>query len=185
MGRILVAYATKHGSTEEVAEAVAERLREQGVDVETRPAAEADDLASYEAVVLGGALYMGRWHADARRFLKRHRRALAAKPLAVFAMGPAPATDEALAESRAQLDRPLAKVPELEPLAVAIFGGVVDPAKLSFPFNRMPASDARDWDAIRTWAEEVAEVADQSGSSGITSPGERPSRTARVTAVDP
>ena len=172
MGRILVAYATQHGSTEEVADAVAERLREQGVDVETR-------------LALGGALYMGRWHADARRFLKRHRRALAAKPLAVFAMGPAPATDEALAESRAQLDRALAKVPEVEPLAVTIFGGVVDPSKLSFPFNRMPASDARDWDAIRSWADEVTEIADQSGSSGITSPGERPSRTARVTAVDP
>jgi hypothetical protein len=47
-------------------------------------------------------------------------------------------------------------VPELEPLSVAIFGGVVDPAKLPFPLNRMPASDARDWAAIEAWAEEVA-----------------------------
>jgi menaquinone-dependent protoporphyrinogen oxidase len=156
VARMLVAHATKRGSTEEVADAIAAHLRARGLEVESLPAVSVGDVSPYDGVVVGGALYMGRWHSDARRFLKRHRRALAARPLAVFAMGPAPATDDALAESRGQLDRALAKVPELEPAAVAIFGGVVDPAKLSFPLNRMPASDARDWDAIRAWADEVA-----------------------------
>jgi hypothetical protein len=41
---------------------------------------------------------------------------------------------------------------------VAVFGGAIDPARLRFPFNRMPASDARDWDAIRTWTAEIAPV---------------------------
>ena len=153
---IVVAYATKHGSTLEVAEAIAASLRDEGHDVDVVAAADVRKLDDYSAVVLGGALYVGRWHHDAIGFLKRHRRSLAARPLAVFAMGPAPATEEALAESRGQLDRALARVPELEPAAVAIFGGVVDPSKLRFPFKHMPASDARDWDAIRAWAAAVA-----------------------------
>jgi len=95
-------------------------------------------------------------HQDARRFLTRHRQALAERPLAVFAMGPRTLGEEDVAESRRQLDHDLAKFRELEPVAVAIFGGVVDPAKLRFPFKRMPASDARDWDAIHAWADEVA-----------------------------
>jgi menaquinone-dependent protoporphyrinogen oxidase len=153
---ILIAYATKHGSTREVAEAVAATLREEGLEVEVKPAGEARALDAYDGVVLGGALYMGRLHRDAKRFLSRHRGALAALPVAVFAMGPRTLEEKAVAESRAQLDRALAEVPELEPVAVAIFGGVLDPAAQHFPFNRMPAADARDWDAIRLWARELA-----------------------------
>jgi menaquinone-dependent protoporphyrinogen oxidase len=151
--RILVAYATKHRSTREVAETIAESLRECGHEVSCRPAGEVRALDDYEGVVLGGALYAGRWHRDAVRFLARHRRALAALPLAVFAMGPKTLDESDIAASRAQLDAALAKVPELAPDRAAVFGGVVDPATLHFPFNRMPASDARDWAAIRAWAE--------------------------------
>jgi menaquinone-dependent protoporphyrinogen oxidase len=74
----------------------------------------------------------------------------------VFALGPKTADAQGLAESRAQLDKALAKVPEVEPRSVAVFGGVVDPAKLRFPLSRLPASDARDWGAIDNWADEVA-----------------------------
>ena len=85
---ILVAYATKRESTHEVADAVAARLRELGHEVDVRPAAEVGTLEPYGAVVLGGALYAGRWHRDARRFLAKHRDELARIPVAVFAMGP-------------------------------------------------------------------------------------------------
>jgi menaquinone-dependent protoporphyrinogen oxidase len=153
---VLVAYATKHGSTREVAQALAETLRDNGLQVDTRPAAEVDDVASYEGIVLGGSLYVGRWHPDALRFLERHLHALATLPVAVFAMGPRTAEEHDLADSLAQLERALAKVPAVEPFTVAVFGGVVDPTKLRFPFSRMPASDARDWDAIRAWGQVVA-----------------------------
>jgi hypothetical protein len=49
-------------------------------------------------------------------------------------------------------------VPDVSPSAVAIFGGVVDPSKLRFPLSRMPASDARDWEAIASWAKDVAAI---------------------------
>jgi menaquinone-dependent protoporphyrinogen oxidase len=154
--RVLVAYATKKGSTKEVAEAVADVLREHGADVDFRRADDVTDVGAYEAVVLGGALYMGRWHSDAQRFLLKHRNALSVLPVFVFGMGPQTLEEKDVAGSRGQLDGALARVPEVEPVSVAIFGGVVDPAKLHFPFNRMSASDARDWDAIRSWAEEVS-----------------------------
>ena len=153
---ILVTYGTKHGSTREVADAVAQTLKEQGLDVETLPAARVDDLTSYAGVVLGGALYMGRWHPDAVDFLERHRHALATLPVAVFGMGPRTMEKHDEEESRTQLLKALAKVPEVDPLAPAIFGGVIDPEVLRFPLNRLPASDARDWGTIRAWATELA-----------------------------
>jgi menaquinone-dependent protoporphyrinogen oxidase len=153
---LLVAYATKHESTHEVADAVAARLRELGVEADVRPAHAVETLEPYAGVVLGGALYMGRWHRDARHFLSHHRDALSSLPLAIFAMGPLTLEEKDVAGSRKQLDRALAKEPALEPLVVAIFGGVVDPNEQHFPFTHMPASDARDWDAIRSWAESIA-----------------------------
>jgi menaquinone-dependent protoporphyrinogen oxidase len=152
---VLVAYATKHGSTGEVAEAVADALRTDGHDVELSAAAEVRTVDGYDAVVLGGAIYTGRLHRDAARFLKRHRHALEAKPLAVFALGPKSLDAADVASSRAQLDSALARFPELAPVAVAIFGGVLDPAQHRFPLNHLPASDARDWDAIRAWGVDV------------------------------
>ena len=153
---LLVVYASKHGSTQEVAEAIARRLGESGLEVELRCAADVADLTAYDGVVLGGALYFGRLHQDAARFLAKHRLELAERPPAIFALGPKTADAQGLAESRAQLDKALAKVPEVEARSVAVFGGVVDPAKLRFPLSRLPASDARDWDAIDEWADDVA-----------------------------
>jgi menaquinone-dependent protoporphyrinogen oxidase len=154
--KTLVAFATKRGSTRAVAAAIAESLAGRGLDVDLRAAAEVEDLRGYDAVVLGGALYVGRWHADARRFLRRHRAALTGLPLAVFGMGPLTLEPGDVEGSRKQLQRALAHTPELHPVAVGVFGGVVDPSKLHFPFKNMPASDARDWDAIEAWAGETA-----------------------------
>jgi Flavodoxin len=155
---ILLAYATKHGSTQEVAEAIAETIGTSGHEVDVRAAADVRDLDAYDGVILGGSLYMGRWHRDAIDFLERHRHELATTPIAIFAMGPQTLADADVAGARAQLDKALAKVPDVSPSAVAIFGGVVDPSKLRFPLSRMPASDARDWEAIAAWAKDVAAI---------------------------
>jgi menaquinone-dependent protoporphyrinogen oxidase len=157
-GTILVTYGTKHGSTRDVASAVAETLQERGLDVDTLPAARVDDLSAYAGVVIGGAIYMGRWHPDAVGFLEQHRHALARMPVAVFGMGPRTMDEHDAEASRAQLVKALAKVPEVEPYAVAVFGGVIAPHALRFPFSRFPASDARDWGAIRAWATNVSEA---------------------------
>ena len=63
-------------------------LRGIGLDADVRPAAEVRDVGRYDVVVLGGAFYMGRWHRDARRFARRHRHALADRPVWLFCSGP-------------------------------------------------------------------------------------------------
>jgi menaquinone-dependent protoporphyrinogen oxidase len=153
---VLVAFATKRGSTEEVAQAVAATLRQAGLDVMLQPANAVGDLGDYDAVVLGGALYMGRLHRDARRLLRRFHKDLAEMPVAVFGMGPLTMTPHDVDGSRKQLDAALRKTPDVVPVAVTIFGGVVHQDEQTFPFNHMPETDARDWSVIHAWAEEVA-----------------------------
>jgi menaquinone-dependent protoporphyrinogen oxidase len=155
MTRTLVAYASKHGSTEEVARVIGARLCDAGHNVDIRDAATVTDVEPYDAVVLGGSLYMGRWHADAREFLRHHRIAVEERPLAVFALGSRTLDEHDVADSRRQLDNALEHL-DLHPNLVTVFGGVVDPAKLRFPLNRIPPSDARDWTAIAAWAADVA-----------------------------
>ncbi len=159
---ILVAYATRYGSTQEVAEAVAATLRERGLVVDIQPMREVRTLDQYRAVVLGAPLYMFHWHKDALHFLARHREALTQRPVAIFALGPFHAEEKEFQEVRKQLDQELAKFPWLRPTAIAIFGGKFDPQKLTFPHNLVPAlgnmsaSDVRDWTAIRAWASDLA-----------------------------
>lgn len=155
MTRTLVAYASKHGSTEEVARAIGAHLSAAGHHVDIRDAAIVTDVEPYDAVVLGGSLYMGRWHADARDFLRHHRAAVAERLVAVFALGSRTLDEHDVAGSRRQLDTALDRL-DVQPPLVAVFGGVIEPGKLPFPLNRIPPSDARDWTAIAAWAGEVA-----------------------------
>ncbi len=159
---VLVAYATRYGSTQEVAEAVAATLRERGLAVDISPMREVRSLDQYHAVVLGAPLYMFHWYKDALQFLERRREALTQRPVAIFALGPIHAEEKEFQGAHEQLDKELAKFPWLRPEAIAIFGGKFDPEKLTFPHNlvpalkKMPASDIRDWTAIRTWANDLA-----------------------------
>jgi len=82
-GRLLLVYATRHGSTREVADAVADELKVRFADVDVREAGEAPGPAGYDAVVVGGPMIMG-WHRAAARYAKQHRDALAAVPFALF-----------------------------------------------------------------------------------------------------
>ena len=152
--RILVAYATKHGSTTEVAEEIAAELRADGADVDIRQARAVRDLDPYEAVILGAPLYMGRWHGDARGFLKRFDRELADRPLAVFALGPVKEDGSDVEGAQRQLDAAVAKV-RVKPVDVVLFAGALNPERLPFPLNRMARSDVRDWIRIRAWARGV------------------------------
>jgi menaquinone-dependent protoporphyrinogen oxidase len=161
---VLVGYATQYGSTQEVAEAIAETLREGGVTADLRPLQEVRDLSEYSAVVLGAPLMKARFHKDALGFLKKQRQALTERPVAVFALGPVhePHDEEEWQSSRGQLDKQMAEFPWLSPAAVELFGGVFDPAKLPFPLNKLagqePATDARDWTAIRAWAADLKPI---------------------------
>ncbi|MBZ0289563.1 MAG: flavodoxin domain-containing protein [Anaerolineae bacterium] len=154
---VLIAYASSHGSTQEVAEAIAETLHADGITVTVEHMRKIKSLKGYGAVVLGAPLYMFHWHKDARHFLTNHREALVKQPVAVFALGPVGAGDEKeWQEARANLEKELSDFPWFVPVTVELFGGKLDPAGLGFPMKymmgKLPPADLRDWDAIRAWA---------------------------------
>ncbi len=159
---ILVAFATTYGSTQEVAERIADTVRSQGCGVDLLPVKQVRSLDGYHAVILGAPLYMFHWSKDALGFLSKQRAALAQKPIAIFALGPINNVEKEFQGAREQLDKELAKFPWLHPSAIEIFGGRMDPTKFRFPhnlipaMNKMPVSDIRDWAAIAAWASKMA-----------------------------
>jgi menaquinone-dependent protoporphyrinogen oxidase len=164
--KILVTYVTRYGSTAEVAKFIAATLRAQGLEVETKPMREVERLDPYGVIVIGAPLYIGHWPREAHHFLTHFRDALVQHLTAIFAVGPIHADPKEFADAHAQLMLEMAKYPWLNPEEVEVFGGVYDPARLSFPDNllnkvpasplyKAPASDARDWDAIKAWAEQL------------------------------
>jgi len=150
---ILLAYASRFGSTQEVAETITAALRQAGLEVDNQPMQEVKRLDKYDAVVLGAAIYNARLHPDALLFLSQHQETLRQRPVAIFALGPLSTSDAAMLRSRRQLDKELEKYPWLKPVALEMFVGKLDPSKLGF-FERLgtTASDHRDWNAIRIWA---------------------------------
>jgi len=157
--RVLVAYATKLGSTREIAEAVGEVIRRSsaGVEVDVVPARDVQDVTPYGAVVLGSALYAAHWRRDANRFVTRYLADLQARPVWLFSSGP-------LDRSADWGRLPVAPAVELTTEAIGArdhrtFGGrlladaPVDPQVLA----THPVGDFRDWEAIRAWAAGIAE----------------------------
>lgn len=161
--RVLVTYATRSGSTGDVAQGVVRVLRGQGLDIDIQPAKEVRTIDACDAVVLGVPLYMGRFHKDARRFLATHRTALSRIPVALFVLGPVQKTKKDWAGAREQLDKELARYPWLSPISREIVGGRFDPARLGFPYTlfpplkKIPANDCLDWPAIEMLSSRLAE----------------------------
>jgi menaquinone-dependent protoporphyrinogen oxidase len=160
MKRLLVAYASKHGSTAEIAEAIGEALRARGDEVEVRPAAEVRELSGVEGVVIGSALYMGRWMREGVEFLKRHERTLRDVPTWLFSSGPTGGTPDADAKVREMgpvaTGRPVGNVARLADRIYALghvtFPGRVVPEMGGMFARWVPRGDWRDFGAIRTWA---------------------------------
>ena len=151
---ILLAYASRFGSTQEVAETIASTLSEAGLEVDLQLMQEVKSLDRYDAVVLGAAIYNAKWNANAHQFVMQHQDALTQLPVAIFTLGPLSPSEAAKRNSRRQLNSELAKYPWLKPVAVEIFAGKYDPSKpgLNFFERFLPARDYRKWDAIRAWA---------------------------------
>jgi menaquinone-dependent protoporphyrinogen oxidase len=83
MKQILIAYATKSGSTAEVAECIGKELNQDGAQVEVHPIKDVDDIGAYDAVIVGGPMIMG-WHREAVQFMQKNQSALSRVPVACF-----------------------------------------------------------------------------------------------------
>lgn len=154
--RVLVAYGSRMGGTRGIAELVGDALTDAGFQVDVRPAPEVSGLDPYDAVVIGGALYTGHWHRQARRFVKRHTGVLRERPVWVFSSGP-------LNGSAAEEIPPVPQVQELLDRIGArghiTFGGRLPADVKGFPASAMAKTHAGDWrdpERIRGWAADVA-----------------------------
>ena len=165
MTRVLVTYASKHGSTEEIARAIAHELRERNLDTDCVGVGDAS-LGAFDAVILGSAVYMGRWRSEARHFLKKHLDTLSTIPFWIFSSGPVgeKADDEIEQNSKWLEPRRILELAESAGVRGHIaFAGRLPTDPHGFVETAMVRNtpeefrDSRDWDAIRRWADEVAE----------------------------
>ena len=127
------------------------------------PADKVGDPAAYDAVVLGSAVYAGRWRGEAVQFLETNEAALAARPTWIFSSGPTGEGDPATLLKGwrfPEAQQPLAD--RVKPRDVAVFGGEIDDRKINFAEKaivkmvKAPSGDYRDWDNITAWAEGIA-----------------------------
>jgi menaquinone-dependent protoporphyrinogen oxidase len=161
--RILVAYATKHGATGEIAEKIGQVLRQSGMSVDVLPARDVSDVAAYKAVVLGSALYIGRWLRDAAKFLEANEKALAERQVWVFSSGPTEEGDPVELLDGQRIPKALQPIADrIRPRDVTVFHGYNNVDKMSglekWMIKRVeaPMGDFRDWDAIASWAAGIA-----------------------------
>jgi menaquinone-dependent protoporphyrinogen oxidase len=158
--KVLVTYASKAGSTGEVAEAIGETLRKKGLAVDVKQVGHVADVSAYQAVVVGSCIRMGRWVPAAVDFVKANQAALQAVPTAFFQVGAGMREKTPEAETEAMgYSEPVRAI--VNPVKMGLFAGKMDFAKLSFldrTIAKMVGSvegDWRDWDAIRAWANEI------------------------------
>jgi menaquinone-dependent protoporphyrinogen oxidase len=158
--RILVAYASRNGSTAEIAEWIAEALADRGAAAEVRPAGEIGNVGPYDAVVLGSGVYAGRWLRDAVRFARRHRGVLVHRPVWLFSSGPldpsAGARDIPPVPGAARIAN------RLDARGHVTFGGRLAEGARGFVARQILAQgrggDFRDRRAVRAWAVRIADA---------------------------
>ncbi len=163
MDQVLVAYATKYGATAEIADKIAQVLRQAGLPVDVLPVDRVNDLARYKAVVLGSAVYAGQWRKEAATFLTANEKILAKRPVWLFSSGPTGRGDPVQLMKGWRFPTALQPIADrIRPRDIALFHGVLNMQKLNFAEKlllkamKAPVGDFRDWEAITSWAEAIA-----------------------------
>ena len=159
--KVLIVYASRHGSTKEIAEAIGGVLELRGLDAKVVDAAMAFGILSYDAIIVGSAVFSGKWMQSARSFVEIYKNELAQRPLWLFSSGPIgeplkPADDEAV---------------HIQDIAAAVgarehqlFAGKLDKGTLGFGERalatavRAQEGDFRNWDTITAWANHIADA---------------------------
>lgn len=164
---VLVVHASQRGSTREIAEHIAVRLREQGLDCAVR-GVDLDPRPEYfDAVVLGSAVQGGALLPEAVEYTRRNERALASRPLWLFSVGLQPsAAHHRRAFARLIASSPPHDVPALRqalhPVDYHAFAGVLRAHETPPGQRRLyrllggQFGDFRDWPQIDGWADAIA-----------------------------
>jgi menaquinone-dependent protoporphyrinogen oxidase len=160
MMRVLVTAASKHGATTEIADAIGRVLADAGLDPTVLPPEQVEQVEDYDAIVLGSAIYMGRWLEPARLLVDRKAEALAEKPVWLFSCGPLGDPPKPTEES--------VDIEDIHKTTLArthrIFPGRLEKRRLGFAEKavvtalRAPEGDFRPWDEIEAWARGIADA---------------------------
>ena len=184
MTKALIVYGTRYGATAMTSEEIADVFRQEGLDVRVVNLKDekVKDINDYELVVVGSGIRIGKWTKEPQKFIKKFRKELANKKVALFVCCGAarPIDEEGKDKTKMQetktkyLDEKAAKY-NLQPVALGFFGGVYNFNRVSRLFRAFMASikpqleeagvpetepglyDTRDINAIRSWAKEVAQ----------------------------
>jgi menaquinone-dependent protoporphyrinogen oxidase len=159
--KVLIAYASRAGSTAEVAEVIGQVLQGGGIPADVLPAGQVADVSIYRSVILGSAIRMGRWLPEATRLVERSQAALAGMPTAFFSVCLTMQKDTP--ENRRTVENYMSPVlQKVRPSSIGLFGGKMDYSRLGFldrlivsKMKKVPEGDYRDWSAIRRWAVKV------------------------------
>lgn len=164
---VLVAFASRYGATEGIAQAIADVLREAGHEVTVVASDARPDVESFDAVIVGSAVYAGHWLAPAKDLITASADALRARPVWLFSSGPV-----------GEPPKPAEDPVDTEPMAEAsgardhrVFSGRLDRSVLRFSDKaiaaalRAPEGDFRDWDDVRAWATDIAAALEANGAS--------------------
>jgi menaquinone-dependent protoporphyrinogen oxidase len=170
MDKVLVAYASKRGATAEIAEKIGRVLEQAGLTTDVQPADRVSDLTPYRAVVLGSAVYIGRWRKEAVRFLETNEAALAERAVWLFSSGPTGEGDPVELTQGWRFPKGQQPIADrIQPRDVVVFHGAIDKGDLNFIERFMiknvkaPIGDFRDWDAITAWATSIADALKAAG----------------------
>jgi menaquinone-dependent protoporphyrinogen oxidase len=166
---VLVASQTQHGATREIADMIGATIAARGIETDIRDLASVADVAGYDAVVLGSAVYMGRWMKPAQAFVERHADELRARPTWLFSSGPIGAAPK---NGREPVDI-TGIVAAVQPRGHQVFGGRLQRSRLGMferavaHVVRAPEGDYRDWGAIEDWAVRIADDLEAGLLSGV------------------
>ena len=181
--KALIVYGTRYGATQSTSEEIVKVLEGEGLEVEVVNAKreKINDITAYDLIIVGSGMQMGKWTGEPEKFLKRFQKELETKRVAIFVSSAAQAllehekkTEEIENNRRQYLEEKAAKY-NLQPVSMAVFGGVWDFNRMNFMLRKTLASfkpriedagfkemkpclyDTRDWNIIRNWARGLAD----------------------------
>jgi menaquinone-dependent protoporphyrinogen oxidase len=168
--RILIGYASNHGSTAEIADCIGKELKSKKTTVEIQPVVKVESVENYDVVIIGSPIYYGKWLAEIPEFVENNLEKLIKIPVACFitCMAAIKTDEDNIKEANGHLTKSLAQIPRIKPFKTGYFAGKLDYKKCTLietilmkvimMWKGAEAGDYRNWSKIKSWTSAVLTV---------------------------